>query len=77
MDITPVGRGCGYKILQVLTMEHSEHDKNGTGDDESDDTAQQQHSVQPCQLQHLYSVRWYGTGKACDSLHDPACHSNI
>ena len=58
-------------------MEHNEHDKNGTGDGESDDTAQQQHSVQPCQLHQLYSVRWYGTGKTWDSSHDRACHRSV
>ena len=49
MDITTVA-------TSTSSMEHNEHDKNGTGDDDGGDTAQQQNSVHPCQLQQLYTV---------------------
>ena len=57
MDITSVA-------TSTSSVEPNKHEKNGTGDDESGDPAQQQHSVQPCQLQQLYrlcTMVWYRT----------------
>ena len=70
MDITSVA-------TSTSSMEHNEHEKNGTGDDDSNDTAPEQYSLQPYQLQQLYNLRWDGARKTWNSSHDRACYSDI